>query len=325
MENTEITLNGTDWSNLYIIDYAGGCGGEKMGDFISEKIDAQFTIPKTLTDPSIDSFDNMYITPLLHLMHDDINLYEGYKGKDTNGLFHSEEMMKHNLKINLIHRYCDHSQQMRVASEDEIDSLVIDTHFTKNFILRSHRNIDWKSFTKARIIRIYPWVDSHLTHSLMMIKRWIELDPVHVRDFGRYMTSDMIEWIMSNIFSKTPDILWGWQRELVMTNRLQDFNWRSFVDESFKEAAGFEKPYKSVLGQSIPSVEWVFDSSDVPSTKIKTITGIDVMPDDVKNWQQSNVDLLAEHGISMTSTKEECITYFKNYWDLNNIPCVTEI
>ena len=38
MEDTEITLNGTDWSNLYIIDYAGGCGGEKVGDLMNVAI-----------------------------------------------------------------------------------------------------------------------------------------------------------------------------------------------------------------------------------------------------------------------------------------------
>ena len=66
MEDTEITLNGTDWSNLYIIDYAGGCGGEVMCDLISDKVDAQFSIPKSSTQSfAIDSFDNLYITPSL--------------------------------------------------------------------------------------------------------------------------------------------------------------------------------------------------------------------------------------------------------------------
>ena len=316
MENTEITLNGTDWSNLYIIDYAGGCGGEKMGDFLSEKVDAEFTIPKTPTqDPAIDSFDNLYITPLLELFNDDISLYRGYKGRESNALFHSEEMMKHNLKVHLIHRDKDISWHMGFSTEDERDSLVRDTHFTKNYILRSHRNIDWSSFTNAKVIRIYPWTDSHLTHSLMMLKRWVEPDTA-LQGFD----VEKLAWITSNIFSKTPDLLYGWQRELIQIGDLKNFNWESFVINTFKTADEFKH-----FTSAISPTEWVFGTSDAPITLIKTITGIDISTDVIKTWQQGNMDLLAEHGISMTSTQEECITYFKNYWNLNSIPCLTEV
>jgi hypothetical protein len=328
MENTEITLNGTDWSNLYIIDYSGGSGGEKMCDFLSEKIDGQFTIPKSsdINGCAIDSFDNLYITPLLHLANDDINLYSGYNGKETNGLFHSEDMMKHNLKVNLINRDKDIAWQMGVGTQDEIDTLVMDTHFSKNYILRSHRNISWSSFTNAKVIRIYPWVDSHITYSLMMLKRWVQLDPILVSDLERFMSSDMAKWATDNILSKTPDKLYGWQRELIMTDNIQNFNWGSFVDNSFKMAGTFEKLYRneSILSQSVSPTEWVFGTGDTPRSTVNAITGIDIMSDDITEWQQSNIDLLSEHGISMNSTKEHCIAYFKDYWNLNSIPCVTE-
>jgi len=265
MEDTEITLNGTDWSNLYIIDYAGGCGGEMMCDLISDKVDAQFSIPKSSSQSfAIDSFDNLYVTYSLVLVHADINQYRGYKCKESAPELHSDETMKHNLKVNLIHRDKDISWKMGFSTEDERDSLVRNTHFTKNYILRSHRNSDWSSFTNAKVIRIYPWTKSHLTQSLMFLKRWV----------SGHSYIEESEWT----------------------------DWDSFVEDRFSMHSN------ETSKNTISGTEWVFGTSDV---SIKTVAGIDTTTDAIKAWQQDNIDLLAEHGISMTSTKEECIDYFK--------------
>ena len=324
MENTEITLNGTDWSNLYIVDYAGGCGGEVMCDLISDKVDAQFSIPKSSTlyqSNAIDSFSNLYVTPSLSQVSTDITQYSGYKCKETVTHTHSEDTIKYNLKVNLIHREEDMSQKMESSTEDERDLLIHSSHFDKNYVLRSHREIDWSSFTNAKVIRMYPWIDSHLTYSLMMLKRWVEPGPP-VHYFKKFMTSDMIEWITSNIFCKTPYTLYEWQCDLIMANSLQDFNWETFVVDKFEEAGDYKKNGCDVIS----AAKWVFgDSDSTYLDDIENITGVKIIKNDVVAWQQANRDLLAEHGLSMTSTKEECITYFKNYWILNNIPCVTEI
>jgi hypothetical protein len=265
MEDTEITLNGTDWSNLYIIDYAGGCGGEMMCDLISDKVDAQFSIPKSSSQSfAIDSFDNLYVTYSLVLVHADINQYRGYKCKESAPELHSDETIKHNLKVNLIHRNKDISWKMGFSTEDERDSLVRNTHFTKNYILRSHRNSDWSSFTNAKVIRIYPWTKSHLTQSLMFLKRWV----------SGHSYIEESEWT----------------------------DWDSFVEDRFSMHSN------ETSKNTISGTEWVFGTSDV---SIKTVAGIDTTTDAIKAWQQDNIDLLAEHGISMTSTKEECIDYFK--------------
>lgn len=325
MEDTEITLNGTDWSNLYIIDYAGGCGGEKVGDFLSAKIDAEFTSPKTdISGCAIDSFANMYITPVLDLAFDDISLYRGYKGRETNALFHSEEMMKHNLKVNLIHRDKDMSHKMKFSTEDERDKLVNDSHFTKNYILRSHRNIDWSSFTNAKVINIYPWSDSHITYSLMMLKRWVQLEPIDfINDLGKFMSIDAVEWVKNNILSKTPELIYQWQREVINTEGYKKLNWKSFVENSFENVQSYN--HFSLTHDAISPVELVFGTDESPIRIINDITGVDLTSDAIKKWQQGNIDLLAEHGISMTSNKEECVAYFKDYWNLNNISCVTEL
>jgi hypothetical protein len=331
MENTEITLNGTDWSNLYIIDYAGGCGGEMMCDILSDKVDAQFSISKSSTQSfAIDSFDNLYVTPSLVLVHTDINQYDGYKYKESNTQIHSDETMKHNLKINLIHRgkqdyytnILDKDETTPVYQNSidladgptEIESLVKDTHFTKNYVLRSHRNSDWSSFTNAKVIKIYPLTNSHLTQSLMMLKRWV-IGHSYIEEIKEAVSPSIQEWIENSVLT---DTLYSWQCELIIEMGLQAFNWDSFVEDRFAMHSNESK-------NSIPATDWVFGTSTLPITMIKTITEIDISNDAIKTWQQDNVDLLAQHGISMTSTKEECIAYFKNYWDLNNIPCVTEI
>ena len=316
MEDTEITLNGTDWSNLYIIDYAGGCGGEMMCDLISDKVDAQFSIPKSSTQSfAIDSFDNLYVTYSLVLVHGDINQYRGYKCKESAPELHSDETMKHNLKVNLIHRDKDISWKMGFSTEDERDSLVRNTNFTKNYILRSHRNSDWSSFTNAKVIRIYPWTKSHLIQSLMMLKRWVT-GHSYIEKIKEVVSPSVQEWIENSVLA---DTLYGWQWELIIERSLRAFNWDSFVEDRFT--------YRELeeVGNDIPATDWVFGTSTLPDTMIKTITEIDVSTDVIKTWQQGNIDLLAEHGISMTSTKEECVDYFKNYWMLNNLPCVTEI
>jgi len=313
VENTEITLNGTDWSNLYIIDYAGGCGGEMMCDLISDKVDAQFSIPKSSTQSfAIDSFDNLYVTYSLVLVHADINQYRGYKCQESNTPFHSDETMKHNLKVNLIHRDKDISWKMGFSTEDERDSLVRNTNFTKNYILRSHRNSDWSSFTNAKVIRIYPWTKSHLIQSLMMLKRWVT-GHSYIEKIKEVVSPSVQEWIENSVLT---DTIYSWQCELIIERSLRAFNWDSFVEDRFT--------YRELeeVGNDIPATDWVFGTSDV---SIKTITGIDISTDEIKTWQQDNIDLLAKHGISMTSTKEECVDYFKNYWMLNNLPCVTEI
>jgi len=323
MENTEITLNGTDWSNLYIIDYAGGCGGEAMCDFLSEKIAAPFTSPKLASEiksSAIDSFDNLYISPAMRLFHqDDITQYRGYRGIESNALFHSEEMMKHNLKVNLIHRDENMSQKMESSTEDERDSLIRSSHFDKNYILRSHRNINWSSFTNAKVIRIYPWIDSHLTYSLMMLKRWVQSEPIgNIKKTT--LSAGALPWIKSNILSKTPDLIYVWQLEVLNTGDYKKLNWESFVDDSFMNAGKYKQ-----TANSIPAAEWVYGTDDTPIRMVNDITGIDISTDTIKTWQRGNRDLLAEHGLSTTSTKEECIAYFKNYWNLNSIPCVTAV
>jgi hypothetical protein len=328
MENTEITLNGTDWSNLYIIDYAGGCGGEMMCDLISDKVDAQFSIPKSSTQSfAIDSFDNLYVTYSLVLVHADINQYRGYNCKESNTPFHSDETMKHNLKVNLIHRNNDISWKMGSSTEDVSDSLVRNTHFTKNYILRSHRNSDWSSFTNAKVIRIYPWTNSHLTESLMMLKRWVT-GHSYIEEIKEAVSPSIQEWIENSVLT---DTIYSWQWELIIDRSLRAFNWDSFVEDRFTYSSFIGSPWNNreleEVGNDIPATDWVFGTSTLPDTMIKTVTGIDIdtSTDAIKTWQQGNIDLLAEHGISMTSTKEECIEYFKNYWMLNNLPCVTEI
>jgi len=331
MENTEITLNGTDWSNLYIIDYAGGCGGEMMCDILSDKVDAQFTSPQTpLQSFSDDSFGNMYTSPardLLNLAF--VHRYRGYKCKEIITAEHSDDTIKHNLKLNIIHQDKDATKQVEywMDIEKEIDLAVRNTRLTKNYILRTHRNRDWSSFTNANVIRIYPEAMSHLTWSLVMLKRWVtpryagwksSHQSVDVDDWKIGLTIDKLEWIISNIFSETPNTLYDWQCELIMTDRLDDFNWDSFVEDIFAYQTFDEADKNSISGE-----DWVFGTGE--SVPIAKTAGVDISTDAIKSWQQGNIDLLVKHGITMTSTKEECVNYFKNYWNINKIPCVTEI
>ena len=39
-EVLDFNLNGTDWSNLYHVDYSGGTGGEKLAESIATKVNA---------------------------------------------------------------------------------------------------------------------------------------------------------------------------------------------------------------------------------------------------------------------------------------------
>ena len=96
----------------------------------------------------------------------------------------------------------------------------------------------------------------------------------------------------------------------------------SFVEDSFKNAENY---WSTQSVNVISPVELVFGTNESPIRIINDITGVDLTSDAIKKWQQGNIDLLAEHGISMTSNKEECVAYFKDYWNLNNISCVTEL
>ena len=39
-EVLDFNLNGTDWSNLYHVDYSGGTGGERLAEAIATKVNA---------------------------------------------------------------------------------------------------------------------------------------------------------------------------------------------------------------------------------------------------------------------------------------------
>ena len=108
------------------------------------------------------------------------------------------------------------------------------------------------------------------------------------------------------------------KNELEAVNILLDF-----VENSFENVQSYN--HFSLTHDAISPVELVFGTDESPIRIINDITGVDLTSDAIKKWQQGNIDLLAEHGISMTSNKEECVAYFKDYWNLNNISCVTEL
>ena len=47
MDYSQITLNGKDWSNLYLVDYPGGAGGEMFVSLLSNMLKGEFTNKKT--------------------------------------------------------------------------------------------------------------------------------------------------------------------------------------------------------------------------------------------------------------------------------------
>jgi hypothetical protein len=333
MDYSKITLNGTDWSNLYHCDYCGGGGGELYIDLLSESIKPLHHVSqiKDLTG-TVDSFQNILISPFvggdvrLNIAHP-----EWFHNHQTPMHLHTINDFRYNLKLMAI------AQSMKLKRGEIVDKNLI--HYINDninkldvnepLVLRSHLKDcgpstsgvnRWKELENSNFVEIYAFSKSHLIQSMMMIKKWtMSKDKFHWIDFRlrnaieKLDLDDRINLHKSLAKSKLKVITYEWQYDYLQLkewDKVGDTD--CFVEERFRGTAAFEGCSKN--NNSIDAVDWVYGLSDSPLSITKEIMGVDFDSVRVAEMQRKNVELLRKHGLDLDSTKEDCINYFKAYF-----------
>jgi hypothetical protein len=278
MANPEISLNTKNASNLYVVDYYGGSGGETLGEVISAAMSCEFTRNKTPTDgSSIDSFRNFLVMPYVNDGLKDI-LLRGRSGTDK---FNGDTLLKNML---IMYHWQDKEIDPNLVNYEN----VFDTKITKNVLMRNHfPERDWSSLPNRHHIHIYPSIDDcHITVPQMFKKQYT----VWSEETKEYR----------------------WQE----SNRLLNFGCKTFnefVDYIFYNT----KTHKTIeqvdtsYGINITPKEFVYGLGDWEK-KLEEYIGAKV---NIPNkWQQNNLRILEEMNLTIDSTEQECIDRIKDVY-----------
>jgi hypothetical protein len=278
MANPEISLNTKNASNLYVVDYYGGSGGETLGEVISAAMSCEFTRNKTPTDgSSIDSFRNFLVMPYVNDGLKDI-LLRGRSGTDK---FNGDTLLKNML---IMYHWQDKEIDPNLVNYEN----VFDTKITKNVLMRNHLpERDWSSLPNRHHIHIYPSIDDcHITVPQMFKKQYT----VWSEETKEYR----------------------WQE----SNRLLNFGCKTFnefVDYIFYNT----KTHKTIeqvdtsYGINITPKEFVYGLGDWEK-KLEEYIGAKV---NIPNkWQQNNLRILEEMNLTIDSTEQECIDRIKDVY-----------
>jgi hypothetical protein len=280
MGSPEISLGTTNASNLYVVDYYGGSGGEFLGELVSDAVKCIHTRKKLPNDStSIDSFRNFLVQPYVNNEISKIL----YKGKCTTDTFAGEILLRNML---IMHYW----QKNSIEPKDTPIHLAIKNTINDNVLLRNHLpERDWSSLPNRKHIYIYPNSDDyHITLPLMFVKQW------------------MI--IRNNEYN------WEWaNRELNLG--CKTFN--DFVDMFFentkktKTTDSVDTSYSiniSPKSYAYGIDDWSADLENYIGAKIGSAA----------KWQKNNIKILKDLNLSLNSTEQECIDRIKDVYSRNS-------
>ena len=300
MGTPEITLNGMDWSNLYHIDYHGGCGGELLMGIAS------------IPSPYIKINNNKGNDSTFGIMA---------VGNIPNNISisHIPERNVHNLNDDEYRYVVKSLLNIRTTTDwADRETYVIDPiknirDSNENFLIRTHDHTrDYSSlFHNCKSLRLYSPIDNwHLIMYMMFKKQFL------LRFSGNltiYTTSSHKRDIASKYMSTRKFLrTWEWMA-MVQFNEYLTFD--EFLSRRFTSKTAVHEQFK----ESINAANWVFDinTKDIIEQiqdTYKTIIS-EEKKEAISNWQQKNISMLTDNGLSLSSTPndiqtkliEECI------------------
>jgi len=284
MGTPEISLNTSDASNLYVIDYNGGSGGEFLGELVSDAVGCVHTRKKLPNDDtSIDSFRNILVQPFINKLLQSV-LYNGHENTDVM----QADLLVKNLMI--MHYW----QKKKIEPTNIVKQAAIACKITDRVLLRNHlAERDFSSLPNRKHIYIYPDTNEyHITLPLMFKKQWMQ----------KY-NKGVYKWEWAND-----------ERNL----ECKDFN--EFVDLFFKTSKS-EKTTETIdtsYGVNIsPKAyaygikHWKEELEDYIKAKIGN-------SEEILSWQNNNLNILKEFGLNIDSTEQQCIDRIKDVYSRNN-------
>ena len=284
MGNSKISLTTSDASNLYVIDYNGGSGGEFLGELVAEAVGCVHTRKKVPNDDtSIDSFRNILVQPFVNELLQPV-LYEGDKNTDVM----QNDLLVKNLMI--MHYW----QKKRIEPDSVVKKDAITYEITDKVLLRNHlAERDFSSLPNRKHIYIYPSKDEyHITIPLMFKKQWMK------------KRNDIYKWEWANnernmgceTFDKFVDLFFETSERAKTTDTISIHSYGLNVNpKSFTYGIG----------------NWKEELEDYIEAKITNI-------DEITSWQNNNNDILKEFNLNIDSTKQDCIDRVKYVYSRNS-------
>lgn len=299
MGNTEITLNGKDWSNLYHLDYHGGCGGELLMGI------ANIQSPYIEIENDNKGNDSAFGLVAAGSIPDNI-LIAHIPEKDIENL--SEDEYKYVVKA-LLHLRTTNNNTVfssNALHRHKVDPINKNWKSDKNFLLRTHdESKNYSSlFPNCKSLRLYSPLDTWHLIQYMMFKK--KLMTIH--------DGDPIQWFRRGVARTVAD------RYMVRRKFIYMWEWECIV--RFKKYIKFEDyltrkftPKKAVYEQfegAIDAAGWVFGYNTNHTIEQIQDTYETIVTEESKKviskWQQENISMLTDNGLSLSSTPNDIQT-----------------
>lgn len=278
MANPEISLNTKNASNLFVVDYYGGSGGETLGEVISATMSCEFTRNKMPTDgSSIDSFRNFLVMPYVNDDLKDVIL----RGRHRTDKFNGDTLLKN---ILIMYHWQDKGIDPNLVNYDN----VCDVKITKNVLIRNHYpERDWSSLPNRHHIYIYPSInDYHITIPQMFKKQYTVWNE-ETKEY-RWQESNRLLDIGCSTFSEFVDYIFYNTKTRKTIEQIDTSYGINIVPKDFVYGLGnWENKLEEYIGAKV----------DIPN-----------------KWQQNNLRILEEMNLTVDSTEQECIDRIKDVY-----------
>lgn len=331
MGTPKITLNGTDWSNLYHLDYAGGAGGETLATAICEAAGVKLYTPRKKDVPGgfVDSIWNQLIPPVTNNIFDTIiNENERYHADVNN---HSlERIIKSFIFVKYMWTFI-HVGKKEIPEYKLIRLLESDFDFNKiatsweindKLFIRTHH--DYRNFNgilnNSKRLRIYPLKTALICNYIMFIKQWIcefELAPetleTGVDDYARMYYYKLKKLQNNKVYR------WQWEQ----INKKEEINWKSFVthfmDRDYLHVLKNEPDHNNI----IEAHDFLFKCDEKTIDTINSVTHLNFRYGQFDEFNEVNMKILSDANICLDDiTETNVLDNVLNYYIKHNIPVI---
>lgn len=305
MDNSQITLNGKDWSNLYLVDYPGGAGGEMFVSLLSDLVGTnEFTNKKTdlystVTDSCGNGLASYFFPKYIFTMYGVSTPEEcRYDLVTTTKIL--KTIIYFWQKSNKFHDNAELIADLELQNGIDKTIKKIENYEIKNpVVIRGHhRPLEFEKLKNAKILRLYPSTlqGSKLTYTRMLLLKWLSF--YSLRNLNK-MPKELKE-----LAYEQNGKVFSWQAENYYKDR---FHWTfhdfvksvySVVESDFTDIPNHIDFNKNVIDCN----NWLFDELSVDDVKkFESVTGLEYKEnDEIKKWRENNINLLKEENLDPT-------------------------
>ena len=339
-EVLDFNINGTDWSNLYHVDYSGGSGGERLAEAVATKVNAgdflveyNHGIGNENKNYGIkDSFFNQYTQPTVYDYTHPFVLYPGVIDEHT---MHETAC---NLKLLRYYRpeikKLYNSESSKLPTEEEKHLAVKIHRDHANLILRTHKfPKHWEVLDGMKSIYMYPIRQTHIITLRMFLRRWFNKKDLVQEKIHQLLGDEMYKWFVEKYKSDTG--YYSWQIEIALKNIDNFYNgkdfrtdWEYFVDKWIVDHpnhletewfTGYSDRYNR-RKKLIDPFDWCFGDTNDVFINIRNIIGLDLMSSDIQRWQIENRKEIENQGINIHEEDPlVCRDFIINYYHNNGL------